>query len=149
MLTAGLFGELVSAPISDRTGKRVPYMIVSVASMVPLFSLLNLALDFVSLIIVLIAIGFVYFFGVPPGQAYETEVSPTEKQGLAFGLLFSIGAIPGALAPAIFGWIGDSYGLTSSILFLAIVSGLAMLVGFLLRDLPAEDLQPVSIAIQE
>ncbi len=147
MLSAGLFGELASAPISDRTGKRVPYMIISVASMVPLFLFLNLALDSVSLIVVLIAIGFIYFFGVPPGQAYETEVSPTERRGLAFGLLFSIGAIPGALSPAIFGWIGDVYGLASSILFLAIVSGLAMIVGFFLRDVPRHE--EVTLAIEE
>lgn len=149
MLTAGLFGELVSAPISDRSGKRVPYMIVSVASMVPLFLLLNLSLPPISLILVLIAIGFIYFFGVPPGQAYETEVSPTERQGFAFGLLFSIGAIPGSLSPAIFGWIGDVYGLSSSILFLAIVSGLAMIVGFFLRDSVTQDKTSVGIAIQE
>jgi MFS family permease len=148
MLTAGLFGELVSAPVSDRSGKRVPYMIISVASMVPLFLLLNLSLDPIALLVVLIVIGFVYFFGVPPGQAYETEVSPTERQGLAFGLLFSIGAIPGSLSPAIFGWIGDVYGLPSSILFLAIVSGLAMIVGFFLRDTQSHDGGSVTIAIE-
>lgn len=134
MLIAGLFGEMVSAPISDKSGKRVPYMILSVASMVPLFLLLNLELDLLSLIIVLIAIGFAYFFGVPPGQALETEISPTEKQGLAFGLLFSIGAIPGSLSPLIFGWIADHSGLPASIMFLVIVSFLATIVGLFLRD---------------
>ncbi len=149
MLSAGLFGELASAPVSDRSGKRVPYMIFSVASMVPLFLFLNLSLDPIMLILVLIAIGFIYFFGVPPGQAYETEVCPTERQGLAFGLLFSIGAIPGSLSPVIFGWIGDNFGLTSSILFLAIVSGLAVIIGLFLRDLPSEKLAPVTIGIEE
>jgi MFS family permease len=149
MLSAGLFGELASAPISDRSGKRVPYMILSVASMVPLFLFLNLSLDPIMLIVVLITIGFIYFFGVPPGQAYETEVCPTEKQGLAFGLLFSVGAIPGSLSPMIFGWIGDVYGLPSSILFLAIVSGLAVLVGLFLRDLPSKQKSPVTIAVEE
>ncbi|MDF1539988.1 MAG: MFS transporter [Candidatus Thorarchaeota archaeon] len=149
MLSAGLFGELASAPISDRSGKRVPYMILSVASMVPLFLFLNLSLDPLMLFIVLIAIGFIYFFGVPPGQAYETEVCPTERQGLAFGLLFSIGAIPGSLSPMIFGWIGDNFGLTSSILFLAIISGLAVLIGLFLRDLPSEKHEPVTIAFEE
>ena len=149
MLSAGLFGELASAPISDRSGKRVPYMIFSVASMVPLFLFLNLSLDPIMLIVVLIAIGFIYFFGVPPGQAYETEVCPTEKQGLAFGLLFSVGAIPGSLSPMIFGWIGDVYGLPSSILFLAIVSGIAVIVGLFLRDLPSKKKSPVTLAIEE
>ncbi len=149
MLTAGLFGELVSAPISDKSGIRVPFMFLSVLAMVPLFLMLNLALEPIPLILVLIGIGFIYFFGVPPGQAFETEVSPTEKQGLAFGLLFSIGAIPGALSPAIFGWIGDVYGLTSSILFLVIVSGLAAITALFLRDTPRTTEAPVILAIEE
>jgi nitrate/nitrite transporter NarK len=149
MLTAGLFGELVSAPISDRSGKRVPYMFLSVASMVPLFYLLNLSLEMGPLLLVLIGIGFIYFFGVPPGQAFETEVSPTERQGLAFGLLFSIGAIPGSLSPMIFGWIGDVYGLQMSILFLVIVSGLAAIVALFMKDGPDAREVTVSLAIEE
>ncbi len=147
MLMAGLFGELVSAPISDRSGKRVPYMFLSVVSMVPLFLMLNLALEPLPLLLVLIGIGFIYFFGVPPGQAFETEVTPTEKQGLAFGLLFSVGAIPGSLAPAIFGWIGDVFGLASSILFLVIVCAIASVVALFLKDTPLE--HHVVIAMEE
>lgn len=149
MLTAGLFGELVSAPISDRSGSRVPYMFLSVLSMVPLFLLLNLSLDPLPLILVLVGIGFIYFFGVPPGQAFETEVSPTEKQGLAFGLLFSIGAIPGAVSPAVFGWIGDVYGLATSIVFLVVVSGLAAITALFLKDAPKTSESPVVLAIEE
>ena len=134
MLTAGLVGEMVAAPVSDRSGRRVPYMTLSVASGVPLFLFLTGGLDEFTLILVLIAIGFSYFFGVPPGQAFETEVSPTERPGLAFGLLFSIGAMPGALSPIIFGWIGDTFGLSASILFLAAVSGLGTILALLLRD---------------
>lgn len=149
MLVAGLFGELVSAPISDRSGRRVPFMIISVAFMAPALLLLNYSLDSITLILVLIAIGFVYFFGVPPGQAFETEVTPTKSQGLAFGLLFSVGAIPGALSPIIFGWIGDVYGLESSILFLVVVTALAAIVGLFLKDLPKEGTQKTMSALQE
>ncbi len=134
MLTAGLVGEMVAAPISDRSGRRVRYMILSVASGVPLFLLLVGGLDALTLILVLSAIGFTYFFGVPPGQAFETEISPTKRPGLAFGLLFSIGAMPGALSPIAFGWIGDTFGLSASILFLAAVSALGTILALLLRD---------------
>jgi MFS family permease len=147
MLVAGLVGEMVAAPISDRSGRRVPYMILSVASMVPLFLLLNTGLGSISLTLVLVGIGFFYFFGVPPGQAFQTEVSPTKRQGLAFGLLFSIGALPGALSPVIFGWIGDVFGLSASILFLAIVSALSAFLALLLRDSPAS-VSSVVIPIQ-
>lgn len=149
MLAAGLVGEVLSAPISDKSGRRVPYMFVSALTMVPLFLMLNLSLDPVLLLIVLIGIGFSYFFGIPPGQAFETEVSPTERQGLAFGLIFSVGAMPGAISPIVFGWIGDNYGLVASILFLAVVSGLAAVAAFFMRDTPRSKAEPVTLAIQE
>ena len=134
MLGAGLVGEMVSAPISDRMGKRVPFMVLSVGVMAPGLLLLNLALEPVWLVIVLIGIGFFYFLGVPPGQAYETEVCPKNAKGLAFGLLFSIAAIPGSLSPFFFGLIGDTYGLSASIMFLAIVSAIATVVSLFLRE---------------
>lgn len=134
MLVAGLFGEVVSAPLSDRSGKRIPYMILSIGTMVPALLLLNLQLDPIPLILVLVFIGFFYFLGVPPGQAYETEICPDEQRGLAFGIFFSVGAIPGALAPWIFGAIGDFYGLSASIIFLVIVSLLGTLIATQMRE---------------
>ncbi|MHA2085996.1 MAG: MFS transporter [Candidatus Thorarchaeota archaeon] len=149
MLGAGLVGEMVSAPISDRMGKRVPFMVLSVGVMAPGLLLLNLALEPVWLLIVLIGIGFFYFLGVPPGQAYETEVCPKDAKGLAFGILFSIAAIPGALSPFFFGLIGDTYGLSASIMFLAIVSALATIVSLFLRE-PSKIVTPTSrLALDE
>ncbi|MHA1936250.1 MAG: MFS transporter [Candidatus Thorarchaeota archaeon] len=149
MLGAGLVGEMVSAPISDRMGKRVPFMVLSVGVMAPGLLFLNLALEPVWLLIVLIGIGFFYFLGVPPGQAYETEVCPKDAKGLAFGILFSIAAIPGALSPFFFGLIGDTYGLSASIMFLAIVSALATIVSLFLRE-PSKIVTPTSrLALDE
>ncbi|MHA2205982.1 MAG: MFS transporter [Candidatus Thorarchaeota archaeon] len=143
MLGAGLVGEIVSAPISDRMGKRVPFMVLSVGVMAPGLLLLNYALEPVWLVIVLIGIGFFYFLGVPPGQAYETEVAPKNAKGLAFGLLFSVAAIPGALSPFFFGLIGDTYGLSASIMFLAIVSVLATILTLFMRE-PSKIVTPTS-----
>ncbi len=140
MLVAGLAAEIISAPISDKSGKRVAFMALSMGLSVPFFLLLNYSLNLPALIAVLIGIGFLYFFGVPPGQAYETEVCPQNAKGLAFGVLFSLGAIPGALSPIVFGYIGDVYGLEVSILFLAVVSLIGTIVTLFLRDIkPQQD----------
>ncbi len=122
MLTAGLVGELVFARVSDRVGKRVPFIVMSMLLLAPCLLLLNLSLDLPALIVVLVGIGFTYFAGVPASQAYQTEISPPHARGLAFGVLFSIGAVPGALAPWLFGLIGDTYGLAASIIFLVVTS---------------------------
>ncbi|MFW9966718.1 MAG: MFS transporter [Candidatus Thorarchaeota archaeon] len=134
MLIAGIIGEIVSAPISDRTGKRVPFIIISTAVSTPLLFLLNAPLDQLSLILVLIGFGFFFFLGVPPNTAFQTEISPREKQGLAFGILFSIGAIPGSLSPIAFGWIGDVYGLQASVMFLVMTTLLATIASLFLRE---------------
>ncbi len=134
MLAAGLVAEFVFAPVSDRVGKRTPFMIASMALLVPSLMLLNLPLDLTTLIIVLILVGFVYFIGIPAGQAYETEVVPAKSKGLAFGVLFSLGALPGALSPWFFGFIGDTYGLDASIIFLVITAILGTVIALTLRE---------------
>jgi FSR family fosmidomycin resistance protein-like MFS transporter len=137
-LSAGLFGELVSATVSDRSGKRVPYILVSSTVVIPLFIMMTLALETILLVLVLIGLGFFFFFGVPPMQAFQTEVCPRDSKGLAFGIFFSVGAIPGALAPVMFGYIGDTYGLGMSMVFLAVVAVIATVLGLALRSTPSE-----------
>jgi len=134
MLSAGLVGEMVAAPLSDRIGRRVPFLIVSTGLATPALLLLNYALSELALIMVLIVIGFFFYLGVPANTAYQTEVSPRASRGLAFGLLFSVGSIPGAISPIIFGWIGDIYGLSASILFLVVTTTLATIVALLMKE---------------
>jgi len=134
MLTAGLVGEIVSSWLSDRLNKRVIFLIVSTGLSTPALLLLNYSLSVPVLILVLIVIGFFFYLGVPANTAYLTEVSPRDNRGLAFGLLFSIGALPGAISPIIFGWIGDVYGLSASILFLVITTVLATLLAMFMKD---------------
>ena len=134
MLTAGFVGEIVASILSDRINKRVPFLVISTGLTTPALLMLNYSLSESLLIIMLIVIGFFHYLGVPPNTAYLTEVSPRESRGLAFGLLFSIGAIPGALSPIIFGIIGDAYGLPASILFLVVTTTLATIVALFMRD---------------
>lgn len=139
MLSAGLVGEIVSAPLSDRLNRRVPFLVVSTGLATPALLLLNYSLNQTALILMLIVIGFFFYLGVPPNTAFLTEVSPRASRGLAFGLLFSVGAIPGAISPIIFGWIGDVYGLSASILFLVITTTLATIVALFLREIKPKD----------
>jgi MFS family permease len=63
---------------------------------------------------------------------------------LAFGIIFSIGSIPGALSPIIFGIIADLYGLAASILFLVVTTFLATIVALFLKE---EDSQKGTIHV--
>ncbi len=134
MMASGLFAEVISGPLSDRTHKRVPYVVISTGLMTPFLLLLNLRLEPALLLIVLVNIGFWYYFGEPANSALETEVSPRRTKGLAFGLLFSLGAVPGAISPTVFGVVGDLWGLQASILFIAITTTLATVVALFLRE---------------
>ena len=134
MLIAGLVSEIISAPLSDRIGRRLPFLIISTAITTPLVLLLNNSLNQTFLLITLIGIGFFFFLGVAPATAYETQTTPKQSQGIAFGLLFSVGSIPGSVSPIIFGMIGDNYGLPMSIIYLAVTAALATLVSLLLTE---------------
>jgi MFS family permease len=134
MLTAGLFGEILASWLSDKLNKRVPFLVISSGLATPALLLLNYSLEIWVLIAMLVVIGFFFYLGVPANTAYLTEVSPRENRGLAFGLLFSVGAIPGAISPIIFGIIGDYYGLPASILFLVVTTTLATVVALFMRD---------------
>ena len=134
MLSAGLVGEIAASILSDRMHKRVLFLILSTGFVTPALLLLNYSLSEGILILMLIVIGFFFYLGVPANTAFLTEVSPKESRGLAFGLLFSVGAIPGAVSPIIFGIIGDNYGLPASILFLVITTILATIVALFLKD---------------
>ncbi len=149
MLTAGLIGEVVSSYYSDKWGRRVPFLMASTGVATPALLLLNYHLDPIQLIMILVFIGFFFYLGVPPNTAYQTEVCPRNSRGLAFGLLFSIGSIPGAISPIIFGIIGDNYGLPASILFLVITTLLATIVTFFLKDVNRKVIDPSKITIVE
>jgi FSR family fosmidomycin resistance protein-like MFS transporter len=134
MLTAGLFGEVVSSILSDKLHNRVGFLVVSTGFATPALLLLNFALAPTFLVIVLVIIGFFFYLGVPANTALQTEISPRKSRGLAFGLIFSIGSIPGAVSPIVFGFIGDLYGLPASILFLVVTTFLATIVALSLRE---------------
>ncbi|MGY5880096.1 MAG: MFS transporter [Candidatus Thorarchaeota archaeon] len=149
MLTAGLFGEIVSSYFSDKWGRRVPFLMASTGVATPALLLLNFHLDPIQLVMVLVFIGFFFYLGVPPNTAYQTEVCPKESRGLAFGLLFSVGSIPGAISPIIFGIIGDNFGLPASILFLVIMTFLATIVTLFLKDVNTKHTNHSSFTIVE
>ncbi|MGY5860282.1 MAG: MFS transporter [Candidatus Thorarchaeota archaeon] len=149
MLTAGLFGEIVSSYYSDKWGRRVPFLMASTGVATPALLLLNFHLAPIQLVLVLIFIGFFFYLGVPPNTAYQTEVCPRQSRGLAFGLLFSVGSIPGAISPIIFGIIGDNWGLPASILFLVTMTFLATIVTFFLKDVNTKYTNGSTITIAE
>ena len=149
MLTAGLVGEVVSSYYSDKWNRRVPFLIASSGVAAPALLLLNFQLSSMMLVLVLIVIGFFFYLGVPPNVAYQTEVCPRHSTGLAFGILFSFGAIPGALSPIIFGIIADNFGLSSSILFLVITTLLATVVALFLKDTNTKGTDPSTIVIAD
>lgn len=134
MLSAGLVGEVFSSYFSDKWKRRVPFIIVSTGIATPALLLLNYHLNPISLVFVLIVIGFFFYLGDPANTAYQTEVCPRKSRGLAFGVIFSIGSIPGAISPIIFGIIGDSYGLEASVLFLVITTLLATITALFLKE---------------
>ena len=149
MMVSGLVGEVFSSWYSDKINRRVMFLTFSTGVGTPALLLLNYSLSELALIGILIVIGFFFYLGVPPNTAYLTEVSPRGKEGIAFGLLFSVGSIPGAISPIIFGIIGDNFGLSVSILFLVTTTLLSTIVTLFMKDVNGKAEATLSVPLDE
>jgi MFS family permease len=149
MMVSGLFGEIFSSWYSDKINRRVIFLVFSTGVGTPALLLLNYSLSEFALIAILIVLGFFFYLGVPPNTAYLTEVSPRGKEGIAFGLLFSVGSIPGAISPIIFGMIGDTFGLSVSILFLVTTTLLSTIVALFMKDVNGGASATISVPLDE
>ncbi len=76
-----------------------------------------------------------YFFAASNFAALLAEMVPPEYRTVAYGLNFSLGQFAGALAPIIFGFLLDNYGITAGMLYMLVVSLLAVVVILLLNQI--------------
>ena len=132
ILIMGAITAFVGGYISDRMKDgRIKILLFSGSGMVVLSLLLVLLGQQVPSLagigIYLIFVCF-YFFAAANFTALLAEMVPPHLRTAAYGLNFSLGQLAGALAPTIFGFLLDAYGLTAALLYLVFVSLSALIV---------------------
>ena len=129
MLVAGAIGTLAGGMLADRVGRR-PVLIGSLLLQTPI--LLAATLGGVGPAIVLFSLfGFVAIASFSVTIIMGQEYLPS-RIGLASGFTLGAGVGIGGLAAPLFGWIGDEFGLTTSMQLLALLPLLGVVVALTL-----------------
>ncbi|PJZ64316.1 MFS transporter [Leptospira wolffii] len=136
MLMSGIIGGIFVPLISDKVGKRQPFLLAAMAGFLPGILLLAFAQDYALVLTGAFLIGFFLLgIGAPIGFQYCAEITSPAPESSSQGLLLLIGQVSGIAF--IVGM--DTLGMG---LFLKIFIGLGvvnLLISFLLKESPMMD----------
>jgi MFS family permease len=93
MLVAGIIGAIVLPALSDRNGKRGPFIILGIAGAIPGIIGLALAPSFVLLAISSFVLGFFLVSVNPTGTQYASEIALPTPEGSSNGLISLAGQV--------------------------------------------------------
>ncbi|MEI1276826.1 MFS transporter [Leptospira venezuelensis] len=133
MLMSGIIAGIFVPLISDKVGKRQPFLVIAMAGFLPGMLLFSLANDYTLVLIGAFLIGFFLLgIGAPIGFQYCAEITSPAPESSSQGLLLWIGQISGIFFILGLNFLGID-------LFLKIFIGLGVLnlvLSFLLKESP-------------
>jgi MFS family permease len=134
MMIGGICGASILPPLSDRTGRRRPWMLLAVVGTVPGLLGLTFAGSYPLLIASSFAVGFFFMSAGPIFYQYSAEVSFPAPEATSQGLLVLAGQISGIAFIYGMDWLrGDGGTMRPT---LVILIGLALLNVALVASLP-------------
>jgi MFS family permease len=126
MVAGGILGALVLPALSDRAGRRVPFMLLTLAGATLGLAGITFATSYWLLLASALALGFFLLSAGPIGFQYGAEVAYPAPEGTSNGLLLLMGQISGIVF--IFGMDGLKSPETGSMtLSLVVLMGLMVL----------------------
>ena len=138
MQVAGLIAGPIGGHLSDTMGRKKVIMSSMLLSGVTIIGMVLAGQSFAFIIFVAL-IGFFMYAMRPVMQAWAVENTPKRLAGTGVGLQFTILAIGGSIAPAMFGMIADAWNIYAAFYFLAGTIILAnLLVVFVPQTGPAK-----------
>jgi len=97
MLVGGVLGALTLPPLSDKKGKRKPFLVVCVILMLPGLIGLTVFSDFVPMLISAFIFGFFIMSAGPIGFQYGAEKSYPAPESTSQGIILMVGQISGII----------------------------------------------------
>ena len=132
MLIAGILGAIVLPILSDRQGKRRPFLILAIIAVFP--GLLGLALFHVYTLVLLSAfvLGFFMLGAAPIIFQYSAEITYPAPESSSQGLFL----LAGNLSGAIFILGGDGIGVGSLMILFLVLAAVCIGFGWYLKESP-------------
>lgn len=118
MQVAGLIAGPIGGHLSDTMGRKKVIMSSMLLSGITIIGMVLAGQSFAFIIFVAL-IGFFMYAMRPVMQAWAVENTPKRLAGTGVGLQFTILAIGGSIAPALFGMIADAWNIYAAFYFLA------------------------------
>jgi MFS family permease len=95
MVLGGIVGALVLPMLSDRAGKRIPFIVLALAGATVGLAGITFVTAYWLLLVSAFALGFFLLAAGPIGFQYGAEVAYPAPEGTTNGLLFLMGQISG------------------------------------------------------
>jgi len=136
MLLIGVFGQWLGGRKTDVLGSKRVLMITSLAVLIGfLFLVLTpLSLWFVAVAAFIILYGLAFYGHQPAFNALAGFITPENRRGLVYGVLFFMGFGMGSISQAVTGYISDKIGITAAFCVLALFAAAAFLLSFFISD---------------
>ena len=135
MQIAGLIAGPIGGHLSDTMGRKKVIMSSMLLSGITIIGMVLAGQSFAFIIFVAL-IGFFMYAMRPVMQAWAVENTPKRLAGTGVGLQFTILALGGSIAPALFGMIADAWNIFAAFYFLA---GTIILANLLVVFVPRQD----------
>jgi MFS family permease len=143
LLVGGLFGAVIIPALSDRSGRRKPWMLLGLVASLPGLAGMAFAREFWLIAASAFALGFFLTSVMPVGMQFSTEVTRPTPEGTSNGLVQLCGQVSVVFVYLMQVMKSPSGGFTSSL----VVSGVLVAAAACLVPFMREAAKPVVLAV--
>src|SRR6201996_1304424 len=127
-ILGAFIGFLVGAYLADRIGRKRPFIVSAVGSMICVAIYLAAPISDSWMLVLGAPLGFILYMMFSAMGPFMTELYPTEVRGAGQGFCYNSGRAIGALFPALVGFLSGKLGLGMAILLFALLGYGVMLL---------------------
>lgn len=109
-VVAGVVGAVVLPIISDKAGKRIPFLLAAVTILIPLYLAFTFVGSYIILVIIAAVCGFSIMGVAPILFQHGSEVAYPAQEGTSLGLILLMGQISGTLFVFLFEGLSGAFG---------------------------------------
>lgn len=128
----GVIGSLLTGWLSENYYSLSIIAVLLIAAL-PIGWLLTSSLPLLAVIFVLVTLGICNIGFYPPQNLWLSQVSRQAVRGKMFGVGMTLDTMPMAMAPGLFGFLGDHWGLATSFRWTLLPLGMAAALFMMLR----------------
>jgi len=136
MLLIGVFGQWLGGRETDVLGSKKVLIVASAAVFVGFLflALTPSSLWFVAIVAFTMLYGLAFYAHQPAFNALTGFMTPEDRRGLVYGVVFFMSFGMGSISQAITGYLSDKIGITVAFYVLTLFAAIALVVSFFFSD---------------